>query len=259
MDRNGPQATLTRARAVSLALAIGTHFGERTQTVSRVLWDELARGYVEAMKQPIDNNWRKLPRVSELRSAAVNARWPTEREGEDLGRLIDVGGRAMFSPFVRNLAHIAAEQTLSTDTMQLIVTELMILRDRRVAKAFPPRTGLLGSFGTAGRLAKAKALSDAYMAEYPIGDLTEALSSAAEQLFYEGLRAGEDLPYIAPATDEALAGNGIRAAETLVAMARGFAGTDDRATWERLGRLDHLIEELRQPVPQRKHGHLTTV
>jgi hypothetical protein len=236
-------APLTAGNALYLAERLGAEHVSDNRVVFNLISNQLFGGYDEAIRQPIDNNWRRMPALPQLLEAAESgfrrARTPfDELRFERLRISLTSKAREVFYSAVPKLDGLVADPHLIIG--QRVVTELMAQRHRAVVDAGRQNKGIIGNI-LADR--NAEAIHANYLKEVSNGDLTTAFSNVAHGIANEA---------VADVYDEETAVEMLSDAESLVTAARALGGTIDADVWKRLSATQALIMENQFPAPRAK-------
>jgi hypothetical protein len=237
-------APLTAGNALFLAERLGTEHVSNNRVVFNLISNQLFGGYDEAIRQPIDNNWRRMPGLGQLLSAAETgfrqASVPYDELRFDRLKISMTSKlREIFYSAVPKLNGIVADPSLVI--AQTAVTCLMELRHRAVVAAGRQNKGIIGNF-LADR--NAEAIHANYLKDVSNGDLTTVYSIVAKSVANEA---------VADFEEDDLAVQMLADAEILVTAARSLGGTVDPNVWKRLSETQALIAENRLSVD----GHRT--
>jgi hypothetical protein len=250
-NRYKTDAPLTAGNALFLAERLGREHVSDNRLLFNMISNQLFGGYEEAIRQPIDNNWRRMPTAMQLIQAAENAfRQASDPLDEPrLRRLKDSmhsKTRAVLYSAVPKLEALVSDPSLIVGHM--VVTSLMELRHRAVVAAGRQDKGIIRNFFADK---EAEALHANFLKDVSNGDLTTAFSFVAYSLALDvgrGLYEGD------------LASDLISDAQNLITAARSLGGVDDKTVWNRLSEAEALIDDLqntiiRQPT-RTMHGGL---
>lgn len=234
-ERYNVETPITRGNALFLAKKIGTEHPEGNRTVFNLLAVQLFERYSETIKQPIDNNWRRLPLISELKSAAVEGLMTVIEDAADprvkrLQYFIEQGARVTFAKAVPRMASVINTSAIPADSLQEIVGALMQARQDAVVETGRQKKGVV--FGFVNYLAdsRAEALHKSYLADVSNADLMDAYALAADNLRKQALNGGIDEH------------DGYYAADHLVAEARSLGGSKRQSTWASLSTTQTFVE-----------------
>jgi len=230
-DRYKTESAITRGNAIYLAERIGAEHVQDNRIVFNMLFAKLFEGYQEGIRQPIDNNWRRLPYLPELfaeaekgfRSASVKA------DEIRLDRLRIAMTRKAYEVFISaapRLQGIVEDPVIVHD----VVTALMERRHRLVVETGRQDRGLIGNYFADAR---AETLHREYLTNVPNGHLMDACAGAA----FRALRRADSLD-----AGDAGRTSGLENVGELVRYARTLGGSDNDETWKLLSHLDGVLE-----------------
>jgi hypothetical protein len=237
-DRYKDERRFDSAEAMFLARKLGAEFAESKRVIFHLVSRQLFEGYELGLSQPIDNTWRRLPSVTQLRHAAheayENALGRDHYEGKAaLNGHIDGGLRTVFATKVPRLLMMFKDTALHPDLMAQIATELMTLRHDAVVATGKQKKGVV--FGFTNYLAdhRAEALHRTYLTNVSNGDICHALSVVADRTRKAAMQADH----------ENLKDMLFDQAANLVKAARMFGGSDRPSTWTTLSAVETYAEE----------------
>lgn len=233
-------APLTGGNALYLAERLGAEHVSDNRVVFNLISNQLFGGYDEAIRQPIDNNWRRMPSLQQLLAAAEHGFRQVSDPFDELrfARLkisLTAKAREVFYSAVPKLDGLVADPSLVI--VQRVVTELMSMRHRAVVDAGRQNKRLIGNI-LSDR--KAETIHANYFKDVSNGDLTTAFAFVAQWIAEEV--CGE-------VYEGELATQMLSDAAGMVRAARSLGGTQDNDVWKRLSTAEKLIEEAHASRP----------
>nr|WP_250807468.1 hypothetical protein [Neorhizobium tomejilense] len=233
-----PEAPLTAGNALYLAKRLGAEHVSNNRTLFNLISQELFQGYAECIRQPIDNNWRRMPYATDLFKAAEEGFRAVDQRGDGarLARLkISMTNRMreVLLAAVPKLDGVIDDPSLILT--QRIVTELMEMRFRGVRSVHREEKGFIrGLF--AGR--KAEYIHANFLREAADSDLMSAYAKVAQNVANEALR-GVDHEHMHELVGDAMSLiSGCLAAEV-----------EDADLWSKLKQAESALEETGMVTP----------
>jgi hypothetical protein len=235
-DRYQDDHRFDSKEALLLARKLGGDLAEGK--LGRTMVQQLFDGYARAMQQPIDNDWRRLPNMTELAKATTEAYEKAlghddPRGKAEIGKMLSEGMRNLHASAMPRLLMLFKDEDVHPDFIQRIATELMQLRQEAVVATSRIRKGVVFGFTNYMADKRAEALHKHYLGDLPNGDICHALSIVADKTRQRATNAD----------DETLKDHLFDQAARLVKTARMFGGSDRTATWFSLSQTETYAED----------------